>query len=505
MKSVILARVSTEEQKDAGNSLPAQIKRMREYCSRKGIEVSEEFSFDESAYKLKRNELDAILRRIYKNKDKIAVCFDKVDRFSRNVFDKRVAVLYELAMKDQIELHFASDNLVITSNISATEKFHFGINLGLAKYYSDAISDNTRRAFEQKRRNGEITGPPPIGYRSVPLDPAKRTRSNVVLDPETAHIVRLMFELYATGQHSINTLWAEAKRHSLRGKNGKIIARSVIETILKNEFYYGVAYSRKYNKRYPHRYETLISKELFEQCQQVLRGRARHPSKLKSRPFVFQGIVRCKKCGCLMSPELKKGRYIYYSCTNARKDICSEKVFVREEVLLEQVGGVFSAFGCIPEDVQQQLVSSLRMAHEGEKVFHRQELNRIQLEYDRTQSRIDNLINLRLDQSITPDDYDRKLQELKDQQYHLGLDLERHTRADHQYHIHVGTVLSLARRVGEIFESSEIEEKRAILNFLLQNPVVEGKKLEFSLKKPFDTVLELATCPIGLRGQGSNL
>lgn len=27
-----------------------------------------------------------------------------------------------------------------------------------------------------------------------------------------------------------------------------------------------------------------------------------------------------------------------------------------------------------------------------------------------------------------------------------------------------------------------------------------GKKLEFTMRKPFDTVLELATCPTGLRG-----
>lgn len=30
MKAIILARVSTEEQKDAGNSLPAQVKRNKE-------------------------------------------------------------------------------------------------------------------------------------------------------------------------------------------------------------------------------------------------------------------------------------------------------------------------------------------------------------------------------------------------------------------------------------------------------------------------------------------
>ncbi|MDZ4285532.1 MAG: hypothetical protein U1A23_01240 [Candidatus Sungbacteria bacterium] len=78
------------------------------------------------------------------------------------------------------------------------------------------------------------------------------------------------------------------------------------------------------------------------------------------------------------------------------------------------------------------------------------------------------------------------------------MELEEYTKADHEYHIHVGTVLNLSRRVGEIFDSSEIAEKRQILNFILQNPTVSGKKLEFAMAKPFDAVLELAHCPTGL-------
>ena len=100
---------------------------------------------------------------------------------------------------------------------------------------------------------------------------------------------------------------------------------------------------------------------------------------------------------------------------------------------------------------------------------------------------------------ITQDEYDKKLQELKDRQYRLNIELDEYTKADRQYHIHVGTVLNLSRRMSDIFESSEPLEKRAILNFLLQNPTVSAKKLDFTLKKPFDTVLALAHHPSGRR------
>jgi DNA invertase Pin-like site-specific DNA recombinase len=59
----------------------------------------------------KRDEFDKLLEYVQEisKKEKVAVCFDKVDRLSRSVFDKRVGTLYELAVADKIELHFVSD------------------------------------------------------------------------------------------------------------------------------------------------------------------------------------------------------------------------------------------------------------------------------------------------------------------------------------------------------------------------------------------------------------
>ena len=66
MKAINVSRVSTEEQKEAGNSLPAQIERLNNYCKRKSFEVIESFSFDESAYKNKRDEFDKLLEYVQK-------------------------------------------------------------------------------------------------------------------------------------------------------------------------------------------------------------------------------------------------------------------------------------------------------------------------------------------------------------------------------------------------------------------------------------------------------
>ena len=202
-----------------------------------------------------------------------------------------------------------------------------------------------------------------------------------------------------------------------------------------------------------------------------------------------------------MSPEMKVKKsglkFIYYSCTNG-KGICKRE-YTPEKALLKPIHEVFEAFAGIPEEVQERLVSELRTLNEGEAAFHEKEIARLRAEYDQAQSRVEALLDMRLDQSITKDEYDKKLQSLKDKQYRLNIELDEYTKADHEYHIHVSTVINLSRKMGDVFESSEPEEKRAILNFLLQNPTVSGKKLDFELKKPFATVLELADCPTRLR------
>lgn len=510
MKAVILARVSTEEQKEAGNSLPAQQMRLLKYVEKghsktdgSKLILDKQFVFDESAYKEHRKEFHKVIEYILGLKEVVAFCCDKVDRLSRD-FLIGLPELEKLRRDGKIELHFPSDNLVLHKDSPATDLFHFNIAVSLAQYYSNAIGDNVKRAFEQKRRNGEWTGKVRIGYKNVPLDEGKRTRKDIILDPERAHLVEMIFDLYATGNHSITTVWQKVTDMGLRGLDGQKLARSNIQYILNDPFYYGQPYSKKYGL-YPtyHPYPKLITKELFDKCQEVQRMRSKAPSKLASNGlFIFKGLLPCKHCGCLMSPEIKRKKsgltYIYYACTNA-KGIC-KRVYVSEALLLKPIYDVLNTFEKIPKDVQTRLVAELRKAHDGEAEYHNKQVTRIQIEYTRTQKRLDELLNMRLDQSITKNDYDKKQQELMDKQNLLNLELEEHTTADHDYKIHVDTVFNLARNMKEIFDGSEPLEKRAFLNFMLQNPTVSGKKLEFTMRKPFNLILELATCPIGLRG-----
>ena len=77
------------------------------------------------------------------------------------------------------------------------------------------------------------------------------------------------------------------------------------------------------------------------------------------------------------------------------------------------------------------------------------------------------------------------------------------------------TVLNLSKRAIEIFEGSEVMEKRQFLNYLLQNAELKDRQLTFELRSPFNYILEFNSQvrekqginpahPIWLRGRDSN-
>ena len=86
MKAVILARVSTEMQQD-GFSLDAQLDRLRNYCSIKGLEIAREFTFVESSFHGKRAKFYEAVNYLKRQSKLTALVVDTVDRLQRT-FDE---------------------------------------------------------------------------------------------------------------------------------------------------------------------------------------------------------------------------------------------------------------------------------------------------------------------------------------------------------------------------------------------------------------------------------
>ena len=145
----------------------------------------------------------------------------------------------------------------------------------------------------------------------------------------------------------------------------------------------------------------------------------------------------------------------------------------------------------IPENILKEMITYLKKSNESKEEFLKAEENAIHNEYNKIQSKLKILLNVLLEKSITQDEYDEKVYELKQRQYELTDRLNRITKADEDYSITLISLLNICSRAPELFESSKVEQKRQLINFLLSNLKLRGKKLEFVLKKPFDVLVNL--------------
>ncbi|CAC9601203.1 hypothetical protein [uncultured Gammaproteobacteria bacterium] len=142
--------------------------------------------------------------------------------------------------------------------------------------------------------------------------------------------------MYATGLYSCkkisDILYKEGFRTGNTSKEGIKVGRSKIHVILNEPFYYGMM--SYHGKLYIGKYEAIIEKKLFDDCQRVKNGNTRPMNKKHS--FLLRGLCSCAKCGCSITAEKQKG-YSYYHCTNG-KGICDQKKnFIREHQLSQQV------------------------------------------------------------------------------------------------------------------------------------------------------------------------
>jgi site-specific DNA recombinase len=482
MKAIILSRVSTKEQEE-GYSIAAQRQRLVEYCARKSLDVIKSFELVESSTRGERKEFVAMLEFAKAQNETIAIVADAVDRFQRSF--KESVLIDELIRREQVELHFYREGMVIGKGASSTDIMRWDFSVMGAKAYVLNLSENVRRSLEYKRRNGEWGGKAPLGYLNVR---DSNNKSALVHDPERAFLVRMLFEDYAKGCFSISgDLVQKARDWDLRNKTRKrgYLSASQIQHILMNPFYYGMMLIK--DKLYPHNYPPLISRELFDRCEAVRLGNSRETAtRYSEKPFVFRGLIKCAVSGRTVTSDVKKGRHVYLICRDPADP--EKKLFVREAEVLDQVKGVFRSIQ-IPPKLLNALLAHMKAGHEAETQFHRDAIAGLRREYDQVRARLAVLLDLRLDKSITGDEYDKKARELKERQTEIALRIEQHQKGEGDYRMTLETLISVASRAAELLERSKTEQKRELLAFVFSNLRLRGKKLEFSLRSPFDLMV----------------
>lgn len=265
---------------------------------------------------------------------------------------------------------------------------------------------------------------------------------------------------------------------------------ATIYSILSNPYYYGEF--RYKGKLYKGLYTPIITRELWDRVQRVLRERGiRKPRKVKY-DFAFNNLIRCGHCDCALVGEIKKGRYTYYRCTHY-KGKCPDP-YVREEVLEEKFTDILRGLH-FDEEILGWVKMALVESHADEKEFHREAIERLRGEYDRLQRRIETAYEDKLDGRITTEFYDQKVCEWRAEQERIELALRHHREANQSYLEEGVALLELASRAADLFEQQPASEKRRLLDFVLSNCTWADGVLTPVFRQPFDMIaLEAAAC-----------
>ncbi len=495
MKAIILARVSTKEQEE-GHSIDAQVTRLQEYCQRKEMKVLEVFKIIESSTQGNRKEFHEMLEFAKSQKEIVAIVCDAVDRFQRSF--KETVLLDGYRNEGVIELHFNREGLIINKTSPGTQILQWNMAVLMANAYVLSLSDNVKRSINHKVKNGEWIGKAPVGY--INTKHPSTGKSQITVAKEKGYIVKRLFEEFGQGGRSVREMAALAKQWGLVTHKGKSLTHSNVHELLQNPFYYGAM--RVKGEVKPASHEPLISKALFDRCQEIRTGWHKKPFKYSDKQFTFRGLIKCDHCGCTISSDRKKGKYVYLSCSKSKGPCEGRRI--REEVALEQIQEAFRSFQ-IPIPILEAIKDHLNQSAQNKKVYHQEAIKRITRDYDLIQMKLENLVDLRLEGRITPDHYDKKCSQLKDKQHSLAEELKAHTDADEKFNITLFTLLDLTARAYNLFLSSKPEQKRQLINLTLSNLKLNKATLGYTIRKPFQLFTERASCSEMLRLQDSNL
>ena len=326
MRCVIYLRVSTARQADRdlteeGFSLPAQ----REACVRhirdQGWQVVDEYSDrGESARSADRPQLKAMLARIAEDRDVDAVVVHKVDRLARNVED-HVAIRAALR-RANVGLVSVAENLEETASGRLVE----GIHAVMAEFYSANLSSEIRKGLSQKAKMGGWPHAAPTGYHNLRELVGGRQVARIVPDPDRAPLVRAAFELYATGEWTMERLCAELEHRGLRGRarrsgEASPLTLSGLSKLLRNKVYIGVVEWDGVD--HPGTHEPLIDAATFRQVQDLLAVRAVRGTRERKHPHYLKATLHCGVCGRRLSVQHSKGRYLYFFCLGQKNDAAS--------------------------------------------------------------------------------------------------------------------------------------------------------------------------------------
>ncbi|MEL7127908.1 MAG: recombinase family protein [Pseudomonadota bacterium] len=442
-------RVSTQKQGE-GVSLEAQKDAITLFASQNDLTITQWFEEKETAAKSGRRVFNLMLQQLKKGCAE-GLIMHKIDRSARNLRDwTHISELPSYGVKP----YFVADGLDLDTRGG---RLSANLQAVIAEDYIHNLREECIKGLRGRLKQGLYPFRAPIGYldngRGKPKTPC----------PAKAPLIKAAFDLYSSGQFSINSLQLEMERRGLRNHIEKPVTKHGIETILRNPFYTGQIQIERTGEVYDGVHQPLISVRLFQRVQDIKAGKA--GKKVTRHNHLYRGLFQCALCSRAMIPERQK-TFVYYRCQT--KD-CPKNI-IREDRLEGAISTAYERLSLSETDAEKLRADWLKWLNTEERSAM---VTSIDLRIAKAEERLERLTDLLLDGAIDRHAHDARKQSMKLEVAQLKEERVELVKSDLS-EAQLEKFLELITSLTELHETLVPEEKRFLLANCFSNLSVLG-------------------------------
>jgi site-specific DNA recombinase len=380
----------------------------------------------------------------------------------------------------------------------------------VGEFERETIVENVKMGMKQRAKMGKWNGGIVLGYRSVKYGQDKeKTRLEII--EEEAEIVRMIFQLYASGR-GLRSLVNHINQLGYKTKKGNMFAIATIKEILQNPIYIGkIRYNRMQNWNEKRRkgknanpiivdgeHDPIIGIDLWNKVQKIYKEKSQKPIRNFSGSYPLTGLLKCPECGASMvAGETKKIRkdgtynvHKYYFCGNWRNKgiaachsngIRKEKI---EEIVFNKINEVL-----YDKPILEDLVINInKKSKEIIKPLENQ-LSHIEKELRTLEIKKSKVFELYEDGIINKLDLAERLKETSqkvDAKLLKKENIQRQLNQNTSGPIDFTVVGELMSKFNNILKEASVEKKKLVLNLIVQKINVNPDRTVKSIILNFD-------------------
>ena len=425
------------------------------------------------------------------NKFDLIIC-KEISRFSRDILDS-ISYTREL-FQNNVGVYFTSDNLC---TIDRDSELRLGIMASIAQQEVARLSERIKFGHKKSIENGVVMGNSRIfGY--VKKD------GKLVIDEHEAKMVKMIYELYATGDYSLRNISDIIFEKGFKNHSGNRISHTTIKSILQNPknkgYYCGnkvkvLDYRTKKQKFLSqeqwimYKDETgdivpaIVSETLWNRCNEMLKSRrvtemvGNYGGKRFTSPL--SGKIICGHCNKTYhhnsynhSNNNIKWHWICQVKKAKSKDCPS--FAIKDEEMIEILRSFFNVF---ITDINKYIDKYISLYKEQSSGNSDDTIKNLTKEIEKLENKKDKLLDLYSDDIITKDDFKVKNDKLQSQINVLQNDLESALNSDKMLTDNINQLNNIKKYFNQndvpnpMSETLIYELSKNLINKIIVNPI----------------------------------